>query len=82
MSGFKLLPGPVQNEYRLFDQAPELNDMAQPETSNVGYQEFGQNFGDSEEVKAKHRKKYKRSLDDFEGTNFCLFIVINFYRCR
>lgn len=71
MIGFKLAPGPVPEQYRMFGQASELTDTVQPETSAASYQEFGKNFVDSEEVKAKHRKKYKRSLDEFEGTLAC-----------
>ena len=67
MIGFKLAPGPVPDHYRMFDQVrDQMEDLqvAKPESS---YQEFGKNFGDSEEIKSKHRKKYKRSLEDFEG---------------
>ncbi|KAI1720247.1 mediator of RNA pol II transcription subunit 19 domain-containing protein [Ditylenchus destructor] len=53
MVGFKLAPGPVPENYRLFD----LNDGLSQELSN---------FNDAEEVKEKHRKKMKRSLDDLE----------------
>ncbi|KAI1718514.1 hypothetical protein Ddc_09568 [Ditylenchus destructor] len=71
MVGFKLAPGPVPENYRLFDLndglSQELLAMGVQEPSSSTYQEFGKNFNDAEEVKEKHRKKMKRSLDDLEG---------------
>lgn len=71
MAGFKLAPGPVPENYRFFDlgDSGSFNNI---EASNSSYQEFGVNFNDSEEVKAKHRRKFKRSLDDLEGLYFNL----------
>lgn len=79
MVGFKLAPGKVPENYQLFD----LSDSAfiQPSTSNYSangltrqeasngppYNEFLRNFNDTEEEKSRHRKKFKRSLDNFEG---------------
>uniref|UniRef100_A0A914CB02 Mediator of RNA polymerase II transcription subunit 19 n=1 Tax=Acrobeloides nanus TaxID=290746 RepID=A0A914CB02_9BILA len=70
MVGFKLAPGPVPDHYRMFDQVrDQLEEPMQVDAPESSYQEFGKNFDDSEETKAKHRKKYKRSLEDFEDND-------------
>lgn len=75
MIGFKLAPGPVPPEYRLFDSTPadsSLFSMVEASGQQEGaggseYHEFGKNFHDPEEEKAKHRKRMKWSLDDMDG---------------
>jgi len=62
MVGFKLAPGPVSENMRLFD----LSEGPPEKESANGYQEFLQNINDPEEVKAKHRKRFKRSLDEMD----------------
>lgn len=76
MVGFKLAPGPVPDHYRMFDQVRDQMEELQVDKPESSYQEFGKNFDDSEEIKSKHRKKYKRSLEDFEGkSNFLADIL-------
>lgn len=79
MIGFKLAPGPVPKEYRHFDVANGNNFDDQPASNSGGYQEFGINFNDPEDVKAKNRKKIKRSLDDLEGIRFINLFLKSFW---
>lgn len=67
--------GPVSDSYRLFDpadgalfsfaNAPATTSNTSP--AKKDYQEFGKNYNDPEEVKAKNRKRSRRSLDELEG---------------
>ena len=75
MIGFKLAPGPVPPEYRLFDSTPADSSLFSMEASGgqqeaaggSEYHEFGKNFHDPEEEKSNHRKRMKWSLDDMDG---------------
>jgi len=75
MVGFKLTPGTVPESYRLFDtgDAVSASTSAGPSTTSQAqskeYQEFGKDYNDSEEVKAKNRKRGRRSLDELEDAN-------------
>ncbi|KAE9548573.1 hypothetical protein FO519_008210 [Halicephalobus sp. NKZ332] len=71
MKGFQLVSGSVTEAYQLFDtrDAHRLVGAAPTMTGNEEekvYDEFGQNYGDSEATKKAHRPKQKRALEDPE----------------
>ncbi|KAH7722414.1 Mediator complex [Aphelenchoides avenae] len=73
--GFKLAPGSMPPGLRLFDSTPAdsfefaaHDDVEQQSSGTSEYHEFGKNFHDPEEEKAKHRKKRKRSLDNMDDS--------------
>src|SRR5690606_10463374 len=74
MKGFQLIPGSVTEAYQLFDTR-DAHRLVGAVPAAIGneegkvYDEFGQNYDDSEATKKAHRPKQKRTLEDPESTS-------------
>lgn len=63
--GFKLAPGPVPDNYRFFDTVP--GDAAILNGGGASTNKEPAGSAKDADDKSKHRKRPKRSLDDYEG---------------
>jgi hypothetical protein len=74
MSGFKLAPGPIPENYRFFETQPGDASILNGQDANVADKTAPSTCGNDPTT----QKRMKRSLEDFEGERLFCYNLLSF----